>query len=334
MSARATRPGFAPPLRRLSETLRVRFARWIRARQGSDALPLRLARRRLYILPSRAGVGFGVLVLLMLLAGLNYGNSLALLLTFVLSAFTLVAMQLCHRNLLGLTVQSASTPPVFAGEPGALLLVLSAPGTGRAAIEGRLTAGAAGRTEVPVAAPATLVVPVPPQRRGVLPLERVRLETRHPFGLFCTWTWLHAPLELLVYPAPRGTLPMPESGLRPGTRRRGSGALEDEWLGLRAFRDGDSPRRVDWKAYAREAPLLVKEYEAAAGDVRLFDFARLPLADTEARLSQLARWIVDAEAQGERYGLSLPGLSVPARRGPAHRHRCLAALARFDGGRA
>lgn len=334
MSASAAPVAPVPPLRRLRAALGARFARWIRTRQGGDALPLRLERRRLYILPSRAGVAFAVLLLLMLLAGLNYGNSLALLLAFVLSAFTLVAMQMCHRNLLGLTLQSASTPPVFAGDGGQLLLVLGAQGTARAAIEGRLPGADGARVDVTPLAPATLVLPVPPQRRGLVSLGRVRLETRHPFGLFCTWTWLHAPLELLVYPAPRGTLPMPESGLRPGTRRRGSGALEDEWLGLRPFRDGDSPRRVDWKAYAREAPLLVKEYEAGAGDVRQFDFARVPLPQLEARLSQLARWVVDAEQQGERYALHLPGVSIPALRGPAHRHRCLAALARFEGGAA
>jgi uncharacterized protein (DUF58 family) len=104
----------------------------------------------------------------------------------------------------------------------------------------------------------------------------------------------------------------------------------DEWQGLRPFREGDSPRQVDWKAYAREAPLLVKEYSPAGSDLCLFDFSRLAVPDLEARLSQLARWVVDAEAHGDRYALALPGLTLAPDRGPAHRHRCLAALAVFD----
>ena len=48
----------------------------------------------------------------------------------------------------------------------------------------------------------------------------------------------------------------------------------DEWLGLRPFRDGDSPRQVDWKAYARDAPLLVKEYSAAGAEMRIFDLTQ------------------------------------------------------------
>jgi uncharacterized protein (DUF58 family) len=119
-----------------------------------------------------------------------------------------------------------------------------------------------------------------------------------------------------------------ESALKPGTRAL-PGAAADEWAGLRPFRDGDSPRQVDWKAYAREAPLLVKEYAAGASELRLFDFAQLAHLDVEARLSQLARWVVEAEGSGDRYGLVLPQVQLLPDRGPEHRHRCLAALAMF-----
>ena len=153
-----------------------------------------------------------------------------------------------------------------------------------------------------------LELPLPAPTRGLVRLERLRLATAHPFGLFRAWTWVHTPIEMLVYPQPRGSLPMPaQPGVRHGAQAA-SAAGTDEWAGLRPFRDGDSPRHVDWKAYAREAPLLVKEYTQGAAELRDFDFARLPLADSEARLSQLARWVVDAEAHGERYGLTLPGV--------------------------
>jgi uncharacterized protein (DUF58 family) len=98
---------------------------------------------------------------------------------------------------------------------------------------------------------------------------------------------------------------------------------------LREFRDGDSPRQVDWKAYAREAPLLVKEYSATGSELRLFHFGQLSQLGLEARLEQLARWIVDAEDSGDRYGLALPTLHIPPDRGPDHRHHCLAALALY-----
>lgn len=308
--------------------LAARMAAWVRRRQGADALPLTLARRRLYILPTRAGVGFGLLWVLMLLAGLNYGNSLALFFTFLLAGFALVAMNDCHRNLLGLTLVSVSAPAVFARSTGGLGLTLEnsaarpRPGV-QAALDERPAAGvdlAPGGREV-------LTLPLAPERRGIVRIDRLRLTSSHPFGLFRTWTWVHLPLEVLVYPHPAGSLPRPiTSGFNPGTSSRGGSGL-DEWLGLRSFRDGDSPRQVDWKAYARGAPLLVKEYSPAGSDLCLFDFAQLPIPDIEARLSQLALWVVDAEAGGERYGLTLPGIELAPNRGPEHRHRCLAALA-------
>src|SRR5580692_243846 len=92
-----------------------RMAAWIRRRQGSDVLPVTLQRRRLYILPTRVGIAFGALLLLMLVAGLNYANSLALLTTFLLAGLALVAMHACHRNLLGLGVVELASQDSFAG---------------------------------------------------------------------------------------------------------------------------------------------------------------------------------------------------------------------------
>jgi uncharacterized protein (DUF58 family) len=306
------------------------MAAWVRERQGLDDLPVRLARRRLYILPTRGGVAFAALLFVMLLAGLNYANSLALFLTFLLSAFALVAMQQCHRNLLGLNVLALRAPAVFAQRAARLHVMLgNAADASRPRLEAAVEGSASACADLAAGGRGELQLSLGPYARGVQALGRVRIASAHPFGLFRAWTWVHTPLELVVYPVPVGVLPMPtQSTQRPGRRaREGSGV--DEWLGLRPFRDGDSPRQVDWKAYAREAPLLVKEYQLSGGDLRLFDFAAVPLADTEARLSQLARWVVDAEAQGERYGLTIGGVTVAPERGPEHRHRCLALLARF-----
>jgi uncharacterized protein (DUF58 family) len=61
----------------------------------------------------------------------------------------------------------------------------------------------------------------------------------------------------------------------------------------------------------------------------MFDFGALSNLQLETKLEQLARWVVDAEESGERYGLRLPDNYIKPDRGPEHRHRCLAALATF-----
>jgi uncharacterized protein (DUF58 family) len=314
----------------LTTRLRGRMARWIRKRQGPDSLPLTLSRRRLYILPTRAGIGFGLLLILMLVAGLNYANSTALFLTFLLTGFTLVTMHQCHRNLLGAQLVAATAQPTFAQRPGILELTFENPaGAARFRIAAGIADEPAAPTDLPARGRGRIELPLAAPRRGVVQIDRLHLITTHPFGLFRTWTWVHAPIEMLVYPHPNGSLPMPTHyGNRGGTRSViNTGA--DEWLGLRPFRDGDSPRQVDWKAYAREAPLLVKEYSAAGADLRVFDFGTLGSLQLEAKLEQLSRWVVEAEGGGERYGLRLPDSYIKPDRGPQHRHRCLAALAMF-----
>ncbi|HEV7444957.1 MAG TPA: DUF58 domain-containing protein [Steroidobacteraceae bacterium] len=310
--------------------LRGRMARWIRKRQGPDSLPLTLSRKRLYILPTRAGVGFGLLLALMLVAGLNYANSTALFLTFLLTGFALVAMHQCHRNLLGAQLVAATAQPTFAHRSGTLSLIFE---NAAAAARLRIAAGVGDEPVAPTDLPARgrgkVELSVAAAKRGLVQIDRLHLITTHPFGLFRTWTWVHAPIEMLVYPRPNGSLPMPTHYGNKAGARSVTNTGSDEWLGLRPFRDGDSPRQVDWKAYAREAPLLVKEYSAAGAELRMFDFGALGNLQLETKLEQLARWVVDAEGGGERYGLRLPDNHIEPDRGPEHRHRCLAALAMF-----
>ena len=307
-----------------------RMAQWIRRRQGEDVLPVTLQRRRLYILPTRTGLAFSVLLLLMLIAGLNYANSLALFTTFLLAGLALVAMHACHRNLLGLTVTDLSAQDSFAGTEAQVQLRFANPAAPvRVGIEVDTGKGPAVACSVPASGMVTVRLMIPTPARGAMPIGRLRLKTSWPFGLFRSWTWLHLADEVIVYPVPHGARSMPmTAGAHGGAAPHDAGEL-DEWATLRAFRDGDSARQVAWKAYARGAPLLVKEYTASGSAERLFDFAVLSGLDTEQRLSQLAQWIIGAAADAERFGLKLPGQFIDLDHGPGHRQRCLRALARY-----
>jgi len=307
-----------------------RFASWARRRQGADTLPVSVHYRRIYILPTRAGWSFAVLLFGMFIAGLNYSNSVALFLTFWLGGFALVVMHRCHRNLLGVRLTGATPSAAFAGSNAALDLSLENPAAFiRYGIEADVPGAATVASDLEARGATRMTLAIPTKARGVMRIDKLRLTTALPFGLVRAWTWVYLPLEVIVYPRARGTLPIPTSGAAtPGGMLRGAGD-GDEWLGLRGFRDGDSPRQVAWKAYARGAPLLVKEYESAGAAERRFDFEQLASLDTERRLEQLTRWVVDAEHHGERYALALPTLDIGPDRGPRHKERCLAALARY-----
>lgn len=90
------------------------------------------------------------------------------------------------------------------------------------------------------------------------------------------------------------------------------------------------PRHLFWKAAAREQTLLVKQFGGDRADELWLDWKDLPGSDTEYRLSQLCRWVLDADQEQQRYGLRLPGTEIPIASGNTHKHRCLEALARFE----
>lgn len=310
---------------------RRRVATWVLRRQGPDAMPVIVQRQRIYILPTRAGFGFAALLLFMLLAGLNYGNNLALLATFLMMGFVLVGMNLCHRNLQGLRLISATTVPGFAGDYARVELTLD---SGAAQPRGTIRIACSNATtlidsiEAGSSARADLAVSTP--RRGRQPIDRIQISTTFPFGLFRAWTWVHLPLQITVYPRPHGSLPLPvgRDSHEVGPANAGHGV--DEWSGMRPFRDGDSPRQVVWTAYARELPLLVKEYGGAAAEWLHFDLTQMQSGDIETQLQQICRWILDADSRGSRYALSLPGQRFKADQSAAHRQACLTALAHWQ----
>lgn len=321
---------------RWTQKFRRRAATWARRRQGDDQLPVTLHTRRIYILPTRAGLAFAGLLLTMLLAGLNYSNSIALLFTFLLAGFALIAMHLCHRNLAGTVVHGVATVDAFAGEHGRLLVTLeNHADSPRIGLEAEIddVQGETGRASVSLQAGASARadLAVPLARRGRVSIERIKLSSSFPFGLFRAWTWLHLPLSLIAWPVPRGRREPPPETASGGSTQAVHRAGDEEWAGLREYRDGDSPRQVAWAAYARGRGLLVKTYESPAAHHRFFDLASVP-GELEQRLEQLAAWIVAAHARGERYGLRLDDAEVPPQGGSEHRERCLDGLALYGSG--
>jgi uncharacterized protein (DUF58 family) len=317
---------------KIGSRLRERAIAWSRRRHGPDVGTVTLERRRIYIVPTRLGLLFALMLLAMLLGGLNYGNNPALAFTFTLAAVGWVGMHLCHANLQGLTVTYAGASAPFAGDPARFTFLIANPS--QTARHDLLLRSVDGQAAAPVSVTAgghvAVAVEQPTQRRGSVALQRLKLSSTYPLGLCRAWTWLHPEdARCSVYPRPEtpGVPPSPLPG--DGEQRDLQGAGEDDYAGLRNYRAGDPLRRVAWKAYAKGVGLFVSEYAGAGAEPRLYDWQSCGDLDTEARLARLARWIVDAHASGQAFGLRLPQQLLPLDQGDAHRHRCLEALAAY-----
>jgi uncharacterized protein (DUF58 family) len=315
-------------LRRLRSALDARAQAWIRRRQGVDHDPVRLDRRRIYILPTGLGLGYAAMVFAMVLGGLNFGNNLGLGLAFLLAGIGLAAMHHCHGNLVGLELRLAAAEPTFAGGQAVFRILLENRSvTIRPRLELACPSSSAAITDVPAAGSALAAVAAGASRRGRVRLERCTVATRHPLGLFRAWAVLHPAYETVAWPAPaaRGRTP-------PGVEVDTGGAQdhargEHDFAGLRPFQPGDSLRRIAWKTYARGLGLHAKQYAGTDVVAHVFDWNSLPDLGTEERLAQLCRWVLDAHESGEAFGLRLPGLEIAPNVGAGQRERCLNALA-------
>ena len=99
---------------------------------------------------------------------------------------------------------------------------------------------------------------------------------------------------------------------------------------MRDYHRGDALSAIHWKVTARTGELVVKQFAQARRDEIVLHFDRLTDPDPEQRLSQLARWVLDATERGLSWSLVLPDQRVPAGSGPDHCTRCLTALALFQ----
>lgn len=310
---------------------------WLFQLGAADSGTVRLTMRRVFIVPSSAGLGFAGLLLAMLVAALNYKLGLGFALTFLCACCALADMVLTARNLAGLRLTPGRAAPVFAGEAAQFELQLANPaGPDRYALWLAFQSDPLPRqvTDVAAGASASVVLSAPAGARGWLAAPRVLLVTRFPLGLFRAWSYWRPDLRVLVYPAPEADgPPLPVQG---GAGAGGPRHSEPEqFSGIRPYLPGDPRRQLAWRQMARHdpadgGPLLSKQFDSGAGAELTLDFDALPAAlATEDRLARLCRWVLLAEQAGLPYRLQLGGAGLGPALGPAQRAACLQALALY-----
>lgn len=309
---------------------RLNLARFFQG-EGPQPSPLPLNRRRVFILPTRQGIFFGLMLLLMLLGSINYSNSLGYMLTFLLGSLAVVAILHTYGNLIGLHISVGHIAPTFSGSTVQVPVLLdNAQQPMRFAVTLHLPDASGETCDVPAGGQQTVYLKHLANRRGQQPLGRFIISSRFPLGLLRAWS----PVELkqaryLVYPRPAISQHKPLEHLYRATLTGSQGHGAEDFTGLRNYHVGDSLRHVHWKVVAHTQTLLTKQFGGDRCEELLLDWRALPGLDPEARLSQLTRWVLEAERGDLAYGLWLPNAQLPPARGSQHRHRCLKALALY-----
>jgi len=297
-----------------------------------------IGRRQLYILPTRVGWYYALILIALFGIAVKFDNQSAFMMLFILVAVGLVAMVYTHNNVIGLSMDSHPSKPVFLGSPASFPITLSNDSQKPRHAVWLIAGGFHQLTALEAANQQTIELKLPTVQRGYFPCEPINLSSLYPIGVFFCWTKRFISSErCLVYPQPLDLVPFPESGSNQGKEQANASVLlgAEDYAGMKSYQNGDRMRDIHWPSLAKTNKLVSIQYENHSNSsINLSWFSLPPTLGTEDRLSQLCYWVVEAEKEGKRYQLEMPNHTIEFDKGMTHYHECLRTLALWGEGSA
>lgn len=317
---------------RLSDTPQTRFKQRMLRVEARDTLPITMRHERIYILPTKRGLAFLGVVLVMIMASMNYGLNLGYALSFMMVGLFASCLLSTYMNLTQLRVQSARTTDSYAGQALEFTIKLTETRNRTRHSITVSTDGAHNRVDIKANTSNVANLRVKGHQRGLINLGRITLSSDFPLGLWRGWGYVHAPITAYVYPHPETDAP----ALADDSSEQGDALTtqsgEREFKQLKRYQETDSPGSVAWKQVAKGGSWYSKEFEPEyknkSSTIRWKDTPSL--ATTEQRLSRMCAWVQSAEASATPYSFEMPGITRNRQHGPAHLKECLRHLAAYN----
>jgi uncharacterized protein (DUF58 family) len=303
--------------------------RWAKKRNRSGN-PQTLNSHNLYILPSRFGWVYGVVVITTFVGAVNSQINTIFLMTFLLAIIGLITILEAHANLKNLAVKFMVVKDSQQGTPAKIILFIQANTKIRFGVEFQIAAQTIARLEKIPSEGLEFVVPIETPARGYFPLPPIKISSFFPFGIFRVWSYLYFDEHYYVYPQPVNPdfWPGPYRGQNI-KQKHVSGdeelydlkQVENPWL---------EPKLIHWKIAAKGQGWYLKTMHSNEADFWLFNLDELPFNDVELKLQHLSYWLQTAEANGLIYGLELKGSRTEFAGGKAHLQHCMRQLALYQ----
>ena len=305
---------------------------WSDKRHTSSTDETSTNRHNIYILPTKNGLIYFFVLILILFGSINYENNLGYILAFFLGSLSLLGMVHTHQNINQLNIKIGQADAVFSGQSIYFPLYISQSDTKtRPSLNIISDSGEVTQTQLINTTNTLCQLKLLSSKRGYVSPKRIKLYSEFPLGLFHAWSWLKLDSRCLVYPKPATPQYAYQTSQHKGTgqsKTRTQGV--DDFAGIREYQAGDLANHMAWKAIAKTGELQTKHYHGETTQTIYIDWAQTSEAlDIETRLSILCRMILDAEEKNMAYGFKIPGQELPPSSGLKHKHQCLKSLALF-----
>ncbi len=312
------------------------FDGWLMRRMPPQKTHI-LQHNNIFIVPSKVGLYFCLLIFLLWLLGTNYENNLILGIAFLLLSLVIICIHHTYGHLSGLHISVIKTHAGFTGDNGVLdLSIKRINNRHHESIELSSSVDGVVRFSLLDDVHINLSLRVPLTSRGWCTPERVKISTRFPLGLIVAWSYLHIDSTILSYPQPIESSVLPTQQLLDESdeniqRQLISGS--EEFAGIREYVAGDSLRDIDWRAMARGQGLATRTYEDHVSENYWLDWHQFEGLTTEARLSRLCFCVLELSQHQQSsiaYGLRLPNQVLEPSSGEVHKLKLLEVLALFE----
>lgn len=288
-----------------------------------------IGRRQLYILPTRIGWYFSLILLALFAIAVKFDNQAAFMMLFLLVAIGIIAMHYTHNNVVGLEISSRPAKSVFVGENTQFpIQIINNSDKHRQAI----WVICAGFKQVfDLDTKKQLLIDLPTINRGYLSCPEITLSSQYPLGIFFCWSKrFDSPERSIVYPQPLDLVAFPDSGenISQAQSKASVKNTNADYSGMKAYQPGDRPRDIHWPSLAKTHKLITVQHEdQSSSSVNLSWFSLPSHLGVEDRLSQLCFWVIDAHKKAARYQLEMPNHTIQFDSGSSHFHQCLKVLA-------
>lgn len=322
----------------LNQKLGAHIERWALKRLPSSD-QITLSQNNIYVWPTAVAAFLAAMLIIFLIASINYQANLGFLLCFMLAACAFMSLLVGHSVLRGLRLQLQAPAPIFAGEAAKLVCQLSHAdkrphiGVVLLAQNTPLDDNATHSLTVEPNALETIAISTQPLMRGIHACPTITITTRFPLGIFRIWSLWKPQSNLLVYPKPEQSPPAFPIGYEPDNATGNAARSQSsEFDGFRSYQRGDPLKTIAWKktatAMATGTGEWVRRDPVALNETRMWlDYQATQLGEKEAALSRLCAWVLKANEQGLHYGLRLPNQTIAPDTGVQHLQKCLRAMA-------